>query len=133
MNGRNWIVHALACVFACLAGSMSAGPAVAYFDHYLGGTVVGTLTQDQLAVLTDVFRKTLEQGADGVRVPFTLPPDARQRRVEGSFTPLRSRQDRGDRCRQLRSEFRRAGETEAWTGWYCKEKDGNWKSRKLPA
>ncbi|RDK07681.1 hypothetical protein [Cupriavidus lacunae] len=132
MNRRNRIVHALACVFACLAGPMSAGPAVAYFDHYLQGTVVGTLTQDQLAVLTDVFRKTLEQGADGVRVPFTLPPDARQRRVEGSFTPLRSRQDRGDRCRQLRSEFRRAGETEAWTGWYCKEKDGNWKSRKLP-
>lgn len=132
MNRRYRILHALACSAAMLAGAMPAGPAVAYFDHYLGGTIVGTLTQDQLTALTDVFRRTLEQGADGARMPFRLPPDTRERQVEGSFTALQSRRDHGDRCRQLRSEFRRAGETEAWTGWYCKEKDGNWRSRKLP-
>lgn len=130
MNRRDRTLHTLACVAACL-GSMPAAPALAYFDHYLAGTVVGTLTQDQLAVLTDVFHRTLEEGTDGMRMPFRLPPDARQRHVEGSFTPLRSLRDQGDPCRQLRSEFRRAGESEAWTGWYCKGKDGDWKSRKV--
>ncbi|WP_439685855.1 Surface antigen domain-containing protein [Cupriavidus oxalaticus] len=131
MNRRFGVLRALACAGACLAGLAPAGTAIAYFDHYLAGTVVGTLTQKQLDVLTDVFRRTLEQGADGARVPFTLPPDTRERKVEGAFTPLRSRQDHGDRCRQLHSEFRRAGVSESWTGWYCKEKGGDWKSRKL--
>ncbi|WP_042884950.1 hypothetical protein [Cupriavidus necator] len=131
MNRRYRVLRALACLAACIAGAMSSGPALAYFDHYLGGTIVGTLTPAQVTALTDVFRRTLEQGADGTRVAFRLPPDARERQVEGSFTPMHSRHDRGDRCRQLRSEFRRAGETEAWTGWYCKEKNGEWKSRKL--
>lgn len=131
MSSRYRVLHALACVAACVAGLAPPGTAVAYFDHYLAGTIVGTLTKSQLEVLTGVFRKTLEQGADGVRVPFTLPPDTRQRQVEGAFTPLSTRQDRGDRCRQLHSEFRRAGESENWTGWYCREKNGDWKSRKL--
>ncbi|WP_230625954.1 hypothetical protein [Cupriavidus necator] len=83
MKRRYWVLRALACLAACMAGAMSAGPAVAYFDHYLGGTIVGTLTPAQVTALTDVFRRTLEQGADRTRLAFRLPPDARKRPVEG--------------------------------------------------
>lgn len=116
---------------AGIAAAVSAWPAWGYFDHYLSGTIVGTLGQAQLNSAWDVFGKTMDQSADGASVAFSLPADQRHRAVEGSFTPLQTRTDRGDACRQVRSEFRRAGQSESWTGWYCKEQ-GGWKSRKLP-
>ncbi|MGY8527458.1 hypothetical protein [Paracidovorax citrulli] len=133
MLGGSRSARAIVSVAACIAAAGWPAPTLAFFDHYLSGTIVGTLSKEQSGALLGVFRETLEQAPDGTPVTFRLPADGGKRQVDGTFTPLRTLEDQGDRCRQLRSELRRTGESESWTGWYCKDKDGSWKSRKLPA
>lgn len=105
-----------------------AGPAHAYFDNFLSNTIVGTLNKDQVAELRTTFSKTLSESADGTRVPFQLAPDARGRTTDGAFTPLKTKDEKGQRCRKIRSEFRQQGrQPERWTAWYCQQPGGDWK------
>ena len=51
--------------------------------------------------------------------------------VEASITPLRSKTNRGQSCRRLKAELTRGSSHDEWTGWFCKQADGRWKSRKV--
>lgn len=121
-------LHAL-CV-ATLLGT--AWPAQAYFDHFLNGTIIGTLDKDQTAELISAFGKAMSESDDGKSTPFHLPPNAKGRATDGTFTPLKTRTENDQRCRKVRSELRQPGrQPERWTGWYCQQPDGEWKKTML--
>ena len=108
----------------------AAWPAYAYYDHFLSGTIIGTLDKDQTAELTTQFGKALSESDDGKSVPFHLDPsaNAKSKATDGTFTPLKTRTESGQRCRKVRSELRQAGrQPERWTGWYCQQSGGDWK------
>ncbi|AZG16323.1 hypothetical protein EHF44_23305 [Cupriavidus pauculus] len=110
----------------------AAWPARAYYDHFLSGTIIGTLNKDQTAELTTAFGKTLSESDDGKSVPFHLAPNAKGKPTDGTFTPLTTRTENGQRCRKVRSELRQPGrQPERWTGWYCQQPDGEWKKTLL--
>ena len=46
-------------IFCCALLLGAAWPAHAYYDHFLNGTIVGTLGKDQTAELVGTFTKTL--------------------------------------------------------------------------
>ncbi|SDB97889.1 hypothetical protein SAMN05216345_10111 [Cupriavidus sp. YR651] len=106
-----------------------AWPAFAYFDHFLNGTIIGTLNKEQFAALKQTFNSTLSDTEDGRSVPFSLPATAGGKATEGTFTPLKTKTDKGDRCRKIRSDLRQTGKSERWTGWYCQQKEGDWQKR----
>lgn len=117
------------CTAALLA---AAWPAHAYYDHFLSGTIIGTLGKDQTAELTTAFGKTMTESDDGKSVPFHLSPNAKGKATDGTFTPLKTRTENGLRCRKVRSELRQPGrQSERWTGWYCQQPDGEWKKTLL--
>lgn len=115
-------------IFCCALLLGAAWPAHAYYDHFLNGTIVGTLGKDQTAELVGTFTKTLNEAEDGTAVPFTLSPNAKGKVTEGSITPVQTRTHAGLRCRQVSSELRQQGrQPERWKGWYCQQADGKWK------
>ena len=110
----------------------SAWPAHAYFDHFMNGTIIGTLNKDQTGELISAFGKTMSETGDGTSVPFHLSPNAKGMATDGTFTPLTTRTENGLRCRKVRSELRQQGRPpERWTGWYCQQPDGDWKKTML--
>lgn len=124
--------HAALRAFGALALAAAVWPAHAYFDHFLQGTIIGTLDKEQTAALTTTFSKTLSESDDGATVPFHLPASGRSKATDGTFTPLKTRMENDQRCRQIRSELRQQGRAaERWLGWYCQQKDGDWKKTML--
>ncbi|MEN7530205.1 MULTISPECIES: hypothetical protein [unclassified Cupriavidus] len=120
-----------AATFGALAMSWAV-PSHAYFDTFMNGTIIGTLDKDQTAQLVSTFGKTLSETDDKQSVPFQLPPNAKGIPTEGSFTPLVTRTENGQRCRKIRSELRQRGrQPEKWVGWYCQQPGGEWKKTML--
>ena len=108
-----------------------AWPAHAYYDHFLNATIVGTLDKDQVAELRGAFSKMLSEADDGASVPFHLDAstsNAKSKPIDGTFTPLKTRTENGQRCRKIRSDLRQQGrQPERWAGWSCQQAGGDWK------
>ncbi|SOY64230.1 conserved hypothetical protein; putative exported protein [Cupriavidus taiwanensis] len=119
---------------AALAGALGAvllcaAPAHAYFDNYLSGTIIGTLNDKEGASLAKSVRTALNDTADGQSVAWTFPAAARRQQIDGIITPVESKTDKGQPCRRLKSDLKRGSAEEHWSGWFCKQPNGQWKSR----
>ncbi|MFP3753331.1 MULTISPECIES: hypothetical protein [Cupriavidus] len=126
---RRLAVNVRACV--CLAMCAVAWPAQAYFDHFLNNTIVGRLSRPQTETLAAIYRTALSEKDDGSTTPFQLEADKDAKAAEGSMTLVKTTQKGDQRCRQVKSEFRQAGKTEKWTGWYCRKGDGDWRRTQM--
>ena len=126
---RRLVVNLRAC--ACLALCVVAWPAQAYFDHFLNNTIVGRLSRPQTETLAAIYRTALSEKDDGSTTPFQLEADKDAKAAEGSMTLVKTTQKGDQRCRQVKSEFRQAGKTEKWTGWYCRKGDGDWRRTQM--
>lgn len=126
---RRLAVNLRACV--CLAMCAVAWPAQAYFDHFLNNTIVGRLSRPQTVTLAAIYRTALSEKDDGSTTPFQLEADKDAKAAEGSMTLVKTTQKGDQRCRQVKSEFRQAGKTEKWTGWYCRKGDGDWRRTQM--
>lgn len=93
-----------AAVFSLILGSF---PAAAYFNHFLHGTILGTLSRAEADAFASSFRAALTGTPDGGTVPFQFPADKRHGAITGNLTVLASKVDRGESCRQVRSEVNR--------------------------
>ncbi|PVY69665.1 outer membrane surface antigen [Cupriavidus alkaliphilus] len=119
---------------AALAGALGAvllcaAPAHAYFDNYLSGTIIGTLNDKEGASLAKSVRAALNDTADGQSVAWTYPAAGRRQQIDGTITPVESKTDKGQPCRRLKSDLKRGSAEEHWSGWFCKQSNGQWKSR----
>ncbi|MCO4864768.1 RT0821/Lpp0805 family surface protein [Cupriavidus sp. WGlv3] len=119
---------------AALAGALGAvllcaTPAHAYFDNYLSGTIIGTLNDKEGASLAKSVRTALNDTADGQSVAWTFPAAGRRQQIDGTITPVESKTDKGQPCRRLKSDLKRGSAEEHWSGWFCKQSNGQWKSR----
>ena len=116
---------------AAFAGALlfGAAPAQAYFDNYLSGTIIGTLNEKEGASLAKSVRTALNDTADGQSVAWTYPAAARRQQIDGTITPIESKTDKGQPCRRLKSDLKRGSAEEHWSGWFCKQSNGQWKSR----
>ncbi|WER48269.1 RT0821/Lpp0805 family surface protein [Cupriavidus sp. WKF15] len=108
-----------------------AAPAQAYFDNYLSGTIIGKLSKDEAASLSKSIGKALNDTADGQSISWQFPATGKRLPVEGTLTPVTSKTDRGQSCRRLKTDLKRGTAEEHWSGWFCKQKDGQWKSRQV--
>lgn len=126
---RRLAVNLRACV--CLAMCAVAWPAQAYFDHFLNNTIVGRLSRPQTEKLAAIYRTALSEKDDGSTTPFQLEADKDAKAAEGSMTLVKTTKKGDQRCRQVKSEFRQAGKTEKWTGWYCRKGDGDWRRTQM--
>ncbi|MDF9431871.1 hypothetical protein EM868_19030 [Cupriavidus gilardii] len=113
-----------------LALALSASPpARAYVDHYLASTVVGTMTQSEARAFAAAVNRALNATEDGTAVSWRTQATPRRAATYARITPLQSRTDHGQPCRQIRSELKRSSNEESWTGWFCKQPDGRWRAR----
>lgn len=103
--------------------------AQAYVDHYLSGTIVGTMAQSEARSFAAAVNRVLTASPDGAVKPWSVPASRRRPAIRATITVLESRRDAGQPCRRLRSELRRASNEERWTGWFCRHGDGRWKAR----
>lgn len=125
---NRWAVAAATMAIAIA----TVGPAHAYFDHFLNATIVGTLGKAGTDELTTTFNRVMSESADGTTVPIKLPPNNAGKVTEGSITPLQTRTEANQRCRQVQTEFRQTGRpSERWKGWYCQQPDSSWKKTML--
>lgn len=120
---------ALAASLGCALMLGMAPPAQAYFDNYLSGSIVGTLNQKEAASLQQTVGKVLNTGADNDTVTWNYPAAGRRAAILGTITPTATKEDKGQKCRRLKSELQRGSATEAWSGWFCKQSNGAWKAR----
>lgn len=127
MNPRPLLRTTLLCA-ALLA---PAAPALAYLDTFIHGTVIGNLSKKESDSLAKNVGKVLNDGTDGATANWTSPADGKRKPIEGQFTPLRSKTDKGQSCRQLKMQLKRTDVEDNWTGWFCKQSDGRWRSRKV--
>lgn len=116
-----------------LAGGLACGatPALAYFDHYLSGTVIASMNEAESNSFSAAVRQTLANTPDKASSRWTSPPVPRRQPVEATLVPVRSKSDQGQDCRELRADLRRGSAVEQWSAWFCKQPDGQWKSRKV--
>ncbi|EHP38084.1 hypothetical protein OR16_39009 [Cupriavidus basilensis OR16] len=121
----------LRTALVCAALLAPAAPAFAYLDTFIHGTVIGTMSQKESASLVQSVGKVLNEGTDGTMASWTSPAESKRKPIEGQLTPLRSKTDKGQACRQLKMELKRADQEDNWTGWFCKQNDGRWRSRKV--
>lgn len=119
----------LALALAGWAGWLLPVPAGAAFDHFLASTIVGTMTQAEARSFAAAVDKVLRKRADGDALRWQAPETPRHPATEAVITPLQTKQDRGQPCRQIRSELRRASNEEQWTGWFCRQIDDRWRAR----
>lgn len=119
------VAASLGC--ALLLGTMQ--PAFAYFETYLSGSIVGTLTQKEAASLKSSVRTALNSTEDNKVVEWHYPAENRRQAVDGTITPVATKTDNGQTCRRLKSDLKRGSATEAWSGWFCKQSNGTWKAR----
>jgi surface antigen len=108
-----------------------AAPAQAYFDNYLSGTIIGRLNKDEAASFAKSIGKALNETADGQSVAWEFPASGKRLPVEGTLTPVTSKTDQGQSCRRLKTDLKRGTAEEHWSGWFCKQKDGKWRSRQV--
>ena len=125
-----------AAIRAAIAGVLGstlllavAAPAHAYFDNYLSGSIIGTLNEKEGASLSQSVRKALNDTADGQAVAWTFPAAGRRQQIDSTITPVESKTDKGQPCRRLKSDLKRGSAEEHWSGWFCKQSNGQWKSR----
>ncbi|CAG2132609.1 RT0821/Lpp0805 family surface protein [Cupriavidus numazuensis] len=104
-------------------------PARAYFDSYLSGTIIGKMSKDEAASFAKSVRKALNDTADGQSISWEFPATGKRLPVEGTLTPVTTKTDQGQSCRRLKTDLKRGSAEEHWAGWFCKQKDGQWKSR----
>lgn len=119
-------VLAFALAFAALSAS---APARAYVDHYLASTIVGTMTQSEARAFASAVDRALTATEDGTAVSWRTQATPRRPATFARITPLQSKTDHGQPCRQIRSELQRSSNEESWTGWFCKQPDGRWRAR----
>lgn len=124
-NTRLTVAATLGC--ALLLGS--AQPAFAYFQNYLSGSIIGTLTQKEAASLQKAVGKALNDTEDDKVVEWHYPAENRRQAVDGTISPVATKTDKGQKCRRLKSDLKRGSATEAWSGWFCKQSNGTWKAR----
>lgn len=118
-------------VAACLLPLTVASPAFAYFDNFVHNIVVGSMNKAEAASFAKAVLKVLTDGEDGAPSAWSAPARRGREAVEASITPLRSKTDQGQSCRRLKAELTRGSSHDEWTGWFCKQADGRWKSRKV--
>ncbi|AZG16728.1 MULTISPECIES: RT0821/Lpp0805 family surface protein [Cupriavidus] len=121
---RMAVAAGLGC--ALLMGTMQ--PAFAYFETYLSGSIVGTLTKKEAASLQKSVRTALNDTEDNKTVTWHYPAENRRQAVDGTIEPVATKTDAGRTCRRLKSELKRGSATEAWSGWFCKQPNGTWKA-----
>ncbi|MDF3837218.1 RT0821/Lpp0805 family surface protein [Cupriavidus basilensis] len=127
MTPRFKLRHALACTV--LLGSATS--ALAYFDHFLSGTIIGTMSQKEAASYAQTVKKAITATPEGETLQWTFAAAGRRQQIDATVTPVRSKTDQGQSCRQLKTELKRGSDQENWSGWFCKQSDGQWKSRKV--
>ncbi|WP_454766585.1 RT0821/Lpp0805 family surface protein [Cupriavidus campinensis] len=120
---------ALATSLGCALLLGATQPALAYFDNYLSGSIIGTLNQKEAASLQQIVRKALNDTADNQAVTWNYPAAGRRQAIDGTVTPVATKEDKGQQCRRLKSDLKRGSATEAWSGWFCKQSSGAWKAR----
>ena len=125
------ILPRFVCAVASSSLLLGGTPAAAYFNHYLHGTILGTLSRDQADAFARTFKTTLSDTPDDEVVPFQFPADRRHGAIDGTLKVLHTKVDRGERCRQVRSEVNRGKQQEHWVGWWCKQANGDWKQRTI--
>ncbi|WP_454726064.1 MULTISPECIES: RT0821/Lpp0805 family surface protein [Cupriavidus] len=130
MTLRQSFRASLACAPLLLALA-AAAPAHAYVGNFINTTVIGKMNQQETASLSKQVRDVLASGADGATVPWNYPATRGRRAIEGALTPLRTKTDQGQSCRQLRTQLKRDGMEDNWVTWFCKQGDGQWKSRRV--
>jgi len=108
-----------------------SAPAQAYFDNYLSGTIIGKLNKDEAASFAKSIGKALNDTADGQSITWEFPANGKRLPVDGTLTPVTSKTDQGQSCRRLKTDLKRGTAEEHWSGWFCKQKDGQWKSRQV--
>ncbi|MBY4899143.1 hypothetical protein [Cupriavidus sp. AU9028] len=114
-----------------LAAFALPAPAAAYFDSYLSTTIIGTLTPVQARSFSDAVGRTLVKTEDGASQRWQSPAGEKGQPVQATLTPVRSKTDKGQECRQIRGQLRRGTSSEQWMAWFCKQPDGKWKSREV--
>ncbi|KAF7963193.1 hypothetical protein AWV80_12740 [Cupriavidus sp. UYMU48A] len=105
----------------------------AYFEHPLSGTVIGSMNKTEKDEFLRAVNKVLDDGADRTAVPWNYPATGSRKEIKGTLTPLKSTTDQGQSCRRLNIKLQRDQKSGNWTGWFCKQSDGRWLSRKVPA
>lgn len=118
---------AFALVFALVL--CASAPAWAYVDHYLTSTIVGTMTQSEARAFASAVNRALTATEDGTAVSWRTQATPRRPATYARITPLQSKTDHGQPCRQIRSELQRSSNEESWTGWFCRQPDGRWRAR----
>lgn len=102
---------------------------MAYFDSFLTNTIVGNMTQQEATSFGQTGRKALDSAADGETTPWHLPAGDRRMAIDGEIRTLATKQDKGQTCRQVQMDLRRGSAHENWIRWFCKQSNGQWKSR----
>lgn len=108
-----------------------SGQAQAYFDSYLSTTIIGTLTPVQAKSFSDAVGRTLVKTADGASLQWQSPAGEKGQPVRATLTPVRTKTDKGQQCREVKGLLRRGGSSEQWIAWFCRQPDGKWKSREV--
>ncbi|WP_423198592.1 MULTISPECIES: RT0821/Lpp0805 family surface protein [unclassified Cupriavidus] len=131
MHARKLIRSALCAGLVPSLMLIASAPAQAYFDHYLSGSIVGTLNQKEAASLKKMVRQALVDTADNTPVEWNYPAEGRRQAIHGTIVPVQSKTDKGQPCRRLKSDLNRGSATESWSGWFCKQSNGQWKARQV--
>jgi surface antigen len=121
----------IACAALLAALALGGSPAHAYLDNYLSNTIVGSMNPAEAKAFSQAAGKALADTADGDTMAWTSPTQGRREPVQANIKALETRTDQGQACRKMRTELRRGTSEEHWTGWFCKQADGQWKSRKV--
>ncbi|MBY4947905.1 hypothetical protein K6V92_14900 [Cupriavidus respiraculi] len=114
-----------------VASAIASAPAHAFLRNYMRNTVVGSMTVAEANAFSEAAGKALADTADGDTMEWTSPNPGRRDPIHATITALESRTDRGQPCRRMTTELRRGTSEERWTGWFCKQADGEWKSRRV--
>jgi len=126
---------ALPAILTCALGATMmfavATPARAYFDNYLSGTIIGTMSKEEAASFAKSLRQALNDSADGQKVEWSFPAAGKRQAVDGTIEPVASKTDQGQSCRQIKTDLKRGSAEEHWRGWFCKQSNGQWKSRQV--
>jgi surface antigen len=118
---KYWLL-VLACVTAVPAYAQT-------YQGYAERSILGTLSTQELRSVETAAIGVLDHAPDGKATKWTSPTESDRATIVGTLEPLRTRKDQGESCRLLKSTLVRQGETEAWSFWFCKNAEGNWKSR----
>lgn len=111
--------------------AVATHPAHAYLQNYMTNTVVGSMTEAEAKSFSQAAGKALADTADGDTMEWTSPTQGKGEPVHATIKALESKTDQGQPCRKMTTELKRGTSEERWTGWFCKQANGHWKSRKV--